>query len=49
MSGWGFGLGLGGKSCGVNLLVGFPLASFVVFGLGCVHVWFCDPFHCLLL
>ena len=41
VSGWDFGLGLAGKSCGVHILVGFPLASFVVVGLGCVHAWFC--------
>ena len=49
MSGLDFGLGLAGKSCGANILVGSPLASFVVFGQGCVHAWFCDPFQCLLL
>ena len=45
VSGWDFGLGLAGKSCGVHILVGFPLASFVVFGQGCVHLWFglCFP------
>ena len=40
MSGLDFGLGLAGKSCGVHILVGFPLASFVVLGQGCVHLWF---------
>ena len=44
MSGWDFGLGLGGKSCGVNLLVVFSLANIVVAGHGCVHVWFGDCF-----
>ena len=44
MSGLDFVLGLAGKSCGVNILVGFPLASFVVVGLGCVHAWFCVCF-----
>ena len=40
MSGLDFGLGLAGKSCGVNVLVIFPLANFVMAGLGYVHVWF---------
>ena len=44
MSGLDFGVGLAGKSCGVNLLVGFPLASLVVVGQGCVHAWFCVCF-----
>ena len=33
-----------GLNCGVDKLGGFPLASFVVVGLGCVHVCFCVCF-----
>ena len=40
MSGLDFGLGRAAQSCGVNLLVRFPLAYVVVFGQGCVHAWF---------
>ena len=34
-------LGLAGQSCGVKRLGGFPLAIFVVVGLGGAHVWCC--------
>ena len=40
MSGLDFGLGLAAQTCGVTLLVGFPLAYVVVFGQDCVHAWF---------
>ena len=50
MPGLDFGLGLAGKSCGVTMLVRFPLANFVMAGLGCVHVWFgvCFPYRLAL-
>ena len=48
MSGLDFCLGLVGKRCGVNLLVGFPLASLVVVGQGCVHAWCCAWFALML-
>ena len=41
MSGLDLCLGLVGNICGVNILVGFPLASLVVVGQSCVHAWCC--------
>ena len=49
--GWMSGLdclGLTCQSCGLNMLVGFPLASLVVVGLGGVHAWFCACFPFML-
>ena len=44
LSGLGLSLGLAGQRCGIKMIVGFPLANFVVVGLGCVHVLVCAWF-----